>query len=83
MGGFHFLTTFLISAILIYIIFHVVLCCLPYCCKPATKTFQLKKEAWDQQAQTFHFRNREISKNFKPEINKKYADLSNQIPTRV
>ena len=36
------------SNILIYV-FYLVLCCLPYCCKPITKTFMLKKEAWDQQ----------------------------------
>ena len=37
------------SIILIYVIFHLVLCCLPYYCKSVTKTFMLKKEAWDQQ----------------------------------
>ena len=59
MGGFHFLITFLFSVLLIYAVFLLVFYCLPNCCKYATKTFQSKKEDWDQQVQTFHFRNRE------------------------
>ena len=47
-GGFHFLITLFFSVILIYAIFHLVLHCFPYCCKPVTKTFW-SKETWDQQ----------------------------------
>ena len=56
-GGFHFLITLLFSVILIYAIFRLVLCRLPYCCKLVTKTFRSKKETWDQQVQTVHSKN--------------------------
>ena len=59
MGGFHFFIIFFFLAIVIYVIFHLELWCFPYCCKSTTKTFQSKKEAFDQQVWIFHFRNKE------------------------
>lgn len=40
--GFNFLITHFFSVILIYAIFCIVLCCLPYSCKPVTKIFYPK-----------------------------------------
>lgn len=49
-----FLITFLISAILIYAIFCLVLWLSPYYCK-SVQDLQSNKEAWDQQALIFPF----------------------------
>ena len=58
------------SMILIYAVFHLVLCCLPYYCKSLTQNFWSKKETWESTDPDLLFKKQRNMLNFNPEINK-------------